>query len=74
MRWQNLVILEYGYYNINLLGRCLTANLPNRGKHRAQFQPESVIRPFNVILYKKNFLFLSKMVIFAANSGYIAKL
>ena len=33
MRWQNLVILEYGYYNINLLGRCLTANLPNRGKH-----------------------------------------
>lgn len=40
----------------------------------AQFQPESVIRPFNVILYKKNFLFLSKMVIFAANSGYIAKL
>ena len=35
MRWQNLVILEYGYYNINLLGRCLTANLPNRGKHVA---------------------------------------
>ena len=50
------------------------STLPQLGKHRAQFQPESVIRPFNVILYKKNFLFLSKMVIFAANSGYIAKL
>ena len=24
---------EYGCYNINLLGRRLTANLPNRGKH-----------------------------------------
>ena len=23
------------YYNINLLGMCLTANLPNRGKHVA---------------------------------------
>ena len=50
------------------------STVPQLGKHRAQFQPESVIRPFNVILYKKNFLFLSKMVIFAANSGYIAKL
>ena len=35
MRWQNPVIREYGYYNINLLGICLTANLPNRGKHVA---------------------------------------
>ena len=26
---------KYGCYNINILGRCLTANLPNRGKHRA---------------------------------------
>ena len=26
---------EYGCYNISLLGRRLTANLPNRGKHVA---------------------------------------
>ena len=26
---------EYGCYNMNLLGICLKANLPNRGKHVA---------------------------------------
>ena len=26
---------KYGYYNMNILGICLKANLPNRGKHVA---------------------------------------
>ena len=34
VRWQELHALAE-YYNINLLGMCLTANLPNRGKHVA---------------------------------------
>ena len=29
---------EYRYYNIHLLGRRLTANLPNRGKQRAPLE------------------------------------
>ena len=33
LRWQNPVIWKYGCYNSHLLGRRLTANLPNRGKH-----------------------------------------
>ena len=36
MHWQNPEKQEYGYYNINLLGTCLTAILPIRGKQRAQ--------------------------------------
>ena len=36
LRWQNPVIWEYECHDINLLGRRLTANLPNRGKHVTQ--------------------------------------
>ena len=49
LRWQNPVIWKYGCHNSHLLGRRLTANLPNRastlpmmGKH---------VAPLGQILY-----------------------